>query len=555
MGNIFNYLNGLAGFNFFSLLVIWIFWISYAFKKIGFWVWLWQLKEYRRDRMNAHFDQESSKKIFFNKIYFLKIILLIAVALTVFFGPKNDIFYFIFGGIYFFIIAASLLFGSGKNKKAVNTGRAKLIIYLNYVFFFSLFPLCFLIPKSVFFQASISIFLAADVLLPFIVTFFSGLITPFVNLKKRQVLNKAAKKMRSFRESVLVIGITGSYGKTSTKELLYEILSKKFKVLKTEANNNTEMGVAKTILEKLDRSYEIFIVEMAAYKKGEIKRICNIVKPTIGIITGIGSQHFKLFGAQENIISAKYEIIEALPEKGLAIFNGDSNFFMDVFKKTKKPKKFYSVQNSQADVFAKSIKEFKERVEFKIHDKSEEADFRANLVGIQGVSNVLGACLIAKELGINFSEMKEIIAGFKPFPKTMELKSGINGVMIIDDSYSGNFEGVISSLNYLKNYQDGKKIIVLYPLIELGALSRDIHKKIGKKIGEVCDLCILVNKDFSGEIKDGAVSSGMDAQKIKFAKTSGEAIKRIKDFARKGDVILLENRISPEIIKVLTEIK
>lgn len=536
-------------------VLFWVFWLIYQKRKINFWVWLWQLKEYRRDRMKAHFDQESSKKLFFNKIHLFKIFLIFIFSYFVFFNQRNSSVFFSVAVVYFLFIFASFLFGSSKTKKPVQTKKAKILYFLSFFFFLFLFPICFFVPKTIFYQICFLILLVSDIILPIVIVFFLGAITPFIDFKKNLIFEKAKEKIRAQKDNLLVIGVTGSYGKTSVKEFLAEILSLKFKVLKTEANNNTEIGIAKTIIEKLDKSHEIFVVEMAAYKKGEIRRVCNMVFPTIGIITGIGNQHFRLFGSQENIISAKYEIIENLPDKGLAVFNGDSNFFMDVFKKTKKPKKFYSIQNYQADVFANDIREFKDRTEFKINDKKESQEFKVNLLGKQAVSNVLGACLVARELGISFSEMKNTVNGFKAFPKTLEIKSGINGAVVIDDSYSGNFEGVISALDYLKNYQDNKKIIVFYPIIELGAMARDVHKKIGKKIAEVCDFCILVNSDFSREIKEGAIGFGMDSQKIKIIENSAEVVKQIKDIARKGDVILLENRISSEIITVLTEKK
>jgi len=541
--------------SFIFIVVFWVFWLIYQKRKINFWIWLWQLKEYRRDRMKAHFDQESSKKIFFNKIYLLKIFLLLTFSSFIFLNNQNNTVFFFASGIYFLLILGSLVFGPAKVKKPVQTKKAKIIYFLSLFLFFILFPLCFFGPKTIFNQLCFVVFSIADIILPLAITLFLGIITPIIDFKKNLIFKQAKEKIKAQKDNLLVIGVTGSYGKTSVKEFLTELLSLKFKVLKTEANNNTEIGIAKTIIEKLDKSHEIFIVEMAAYKKGEIKRICNMVFPTIGIITGIGNQHFRLFGSQENIINAKYELIESLPDKGLAVFNGDSNFFIDIFKKTKKPKKFYSIQNYQADVFAKDIREFKDRVEFEISDKKEKQEFKVNLLGTQAVSNVLGACLVAKELGISFSEMKNVVNSFRAFPKTMEVKSGINGIVIVDDSYSGNSEGVISALDYLKNYQDGKKIIVFYPLIELGSLARDVHKKIGKKIAEICDFCILVNNDFSREIKEGAIGFGMDSKKIRIIENPGEVIKQIKDFARKGDVILLENRVSSEIIKILTEKK
>ena len=307
-------------------------------------------------------------------------------------------------------------------------------------------------------------------------------------------------------------------------------------------------------MEKLNKSHEIFIVEMAAYKRGEIKKICAIAQPSIGILTGIGTQHFALFGSQENIIKTKYELIDSLPDRGLAVFNGDSKFFLEVFRKTKKPKRFYSLNNPCADLCVKDLREFDNRIEFKISDTGiKGTEFRVNLMGRQNVSNILGALLVAKELGIKLDTgiAKEVVQSFKPFSHTMELKRGVNGIIIIDDTYSANFEGAISSLDYLKNYKNSKKAIILHPLIELGSMAGDIHKKIGRKIGEICELCILVNGDFAKEIKAGAMEAKMSGQNIKILEKPIEVVKLVKDFARKDDVVLLENRVPAEIINSL----
>lgn len=535
------------------LILVWFGWILYIQKKVIFWIWLWQLKEYRKDRMKAHFRLKSSKKLFLNKIYFLKIVVFLSFFGLFLLKFYNFILIFASASIYIFLLLAALIFGKKDVKKPVFTQKIKLLYVANIIFFL------FAVPASLFFFPFQSPYLPyfltivlLDIFLPVFVSISLALLTPLTNFQKFQIVKQAKKKIENLQNDLLVIGITGSYGKTSTKEFLAEILSLKFKVCKTEANNNTEMGVAKTVLEKLNKTHEIFIVEMAAYKKEEIKKICNIVRPSIGILTGIGTQHFGLFGSQENIIKAKYELIDSLPEKGLAVFNGDSNFFLDIYKKTKKPKKFYSLNNPQANIHIGEIKEFFDRIEFKIFDREGETVFKTNLIGKQNISNILAAILVACELGIRPAEIKEIVKNFRPFPKTMELKSGVNGTIIIDDSYSGNFEGVVSAIEYLKNYSNNKKVVIFYPLIELGVLSRDIHKKIGKKIGEVCDLCILVNKDFAKEIKEGAIENGMEEQNIKIMEKSSEAVKRVKDFARKGDVVLLENRVPERIIKSLT---
>jgi UDP-N-acetylmuramoyl-tripeptide--D-alanyl-D-alanine ligase len=334
---------------------------------------------------------------------------------------------------------------------------------------------------------------------------------------------------------------------------LTEILSEKFKVLKTLEHQNSEVAISKCILNDLKKDHQIFVVEMGAYNRGGIKLLCDISKPKIGILTGINEQHMATFGSLENIIKTKYELIESLPENGLAIFNGNNEYCRELFQKTKILKKICQIENQNADISVKNLKIEKEFISFTVLSKDGDwADFKLNLIGAQNLENILLAACCAKELGMSLKEISNACQKIKQEQSGIKLIKRKDGLNIIDSTYSANPDGVIAHLDYLKIWP-GKKVIVMPCLIELGKASIEVHKKIGEKIGKVCDLAIITTKERFKEIKEGAIKSGMKKENILFLENSKEIFERIKTFCQPEDVVLLEGRIPKELIELLVK--
>jgi len=347
----------------------------------------------------------------------------------------------------------------------------------------------------------------------------------------------------------LVIGICGSYGKTSTKEFLATILEEKFpgKVLKTKEHQNSEVGISRCILEDLNENYKIFIVEMGAYNKGGIKLLCDIVKPKIGVITGVNEQHLVLFGSMENLISAEggKELIESLPEDGLVIFNGESEILRRIYQETKIKKRIVGISKKEFDLWAGNIKVKKDVLFFQVFTKDGEiGDFNLNLIGAQNIQNLLLAICCAKELGMSLKEISKTTKRIKQEQSGVKLIKTKDGLNIVDATYSANPDSVISHLEYLKVWS-GKRVIVMPCLIELGEKSTEIHRKIGRKISEVCDLAIIVTKDKFEEIKETA------KEKAIFLENPKEIFEKIKKFKGENDIILLEGRLSREFLNLV----
>ena len=485
-------------------IIIAIFWYLFFAKIFLFWLWLWQLKNYHLGRFKAHFEGQKIKKL---TAAWYRAKLPLATKKT--------------------ILIANLWF------------------LAQGVFFWAIFSQ----PDSVF-RLLILLWLFC---LPIIASIFILIFQIPAWLWQIYVMKKAQAKRKQFK-NLVVIAITGSYGKTSTKDFLSIMLSEKFSTLSTEKNINAEIGIAQTILQKLKPEHQILIAEVGAYQRGKVGQVCAMLKPQIGVLTGINEQHLATFGSQENIIKAKFELIESLPEQGTAILNGDDREIKNEKLKIKKYNsklkniKFVSLKE-KTDIWAENISIEKEKISFTaISQDGDKARFEMNLIGQQSIINVLMAMSVAKTLGMTMAEIALACQKIR----SNNLKQGIDGLNILDYTYSANPSGVIAHLDYLKTaWPREHKIIVMPCLIELGKVSKDIHYKIGGAIGQVCDLAIITTQDRFKELKQGALAAGLAQDKILLLEKPKQILEKIKATARPGDIILLESRVPNALLTLL----
>jgi len=478
----------MIGFLFFLLF---LYFSLQALISLLFYLKLWQLKEYRRDRLICHLRTKTGKKqiISFLNAFSWK-------------GFKRPIF----------TLKAILIFG------------ISVFLSLKFWFFFLKY-----LPFPFYWQfllASLLISVFAPILVSFVVFIFQ----PVSWFLKKIVILTSQRKIRTMK-NLKVIGISGSFGKSSTKEILAMLLKEKFKVLKTPKNWNTEIGAAKTILRYLQPKHEFFIVEMGAYKKNEIKAIADLVKPQIGLLTGINEQHLPLFGSLEKIIKAKYELIEALPEKGLAIFNNDNKYVRKLAEKTKKRKKIFSLKE------VKKVRVSKRKISFQWQNQN----FSLNLLGAFQISNFLGAAMTARELGLSWPEIQTAASKIKPRIGTMKPFIGLNDGFFIDDSYNANPDGLTAALDYLTK-QKGRKIVVTRGMIELGKASVKLHRQIGRRLAREVDLVILTKRDPAKALQVNGLN-------LILAESAAKALEILQKEVKPGDLILLEGRLPDLIIK------
>lgn len=531
------------------------FWLAHIVRRTFFWLYFWQLKEYRWDRFKDGIRE--NKRILFPTISILALVLLLFSPLLLRINILGKTIFEIFVFVLYLAFGLYSLYLIFKKEWLLPKFTKKMIVLSVLTLAFE--AILIIIPNQHFetFLFSLTI-LTLEVLFPLFITFCVGIVQIPTILTKKWIIKKAKNKMKNF-PNLTVIGITGSYGKTSTKEFLAQILSTKYRVLKTEGNNNTEMGVAKTVLKKLNKKHQIFICEMAAYRRGEIKAICDIVHPKIGILTGITTQHISLFGSFKNIIQTKYELINSLPKDGIAIFNASNKECQNLAQRTTVKKYLYLVNEDTSsnpkhsegiDVLAQDIVETDNFIEFEIIAKKKKTKIRLNLLGKQNIENFLGAVTCALNFGISLAEIKKIAPKIKPPKTSLRKKEGKNGITIIDDSYSQNPEGVVAAIDYLENFK-GKKILLMPCLIELGKSAPAIHKNIGRRIGETFDLAIITTPYYFEELKLGAQETGMKPEKIIFLSEPQKILEKIEPYLKKENVILIEGRISEKITKFL----
>jgi UDP-N-acetylmuramoyl-tripeptide--D-alanyl-D-alanine ligase len=532
--------------SFFYLLIL--FWAIHALDRTLFCLYFWQIKEYRFDRVRG--DAKISLKVFFPKLFF--VMLFIASLFLISPDPQNPqlLENFITGIFYFLGVYSIFRFFKNKIKFPKFTKKSIALLVV-----FSVLLVC----VALIFQNEFSLFIVlAEILIPFVTFFVVQIFQIPTIIIKKYIYKKAEERIKQFKE-LIVIGINGSYGKSSSKEFLYTILSKKYNVLKTAGNINTEIGVAQTIIKDLKKEHQIFIVEMGAYRKGEIKLMCKMTMPKIGVVTGVNEQHLSLFGSMENLLLAEggRELSDAIGENGTLIVNGDNKFCLKLIKDNKLPKKqekIYALSNKiiDADIWADEITVHKDSISFlAITKEGDMMNFDAKVLGKHNVQNLLGAILLAKELGMGFGEISEACKDIKQDQSGMVHKIGKHGLDVIDSSYSANPDGVCADLDYLSIFPQ-KNVVVMPCLIELGEKSSEIHEKIGGKIGQICDLAIITSKDKFEELKKGAIKAGMKEKNIIFSANPQDICSIITLFCKSGDAVLLEGRVPVGLVDLLT---
>ncbi len=539
-------------------LILNIFWFWRTVKSAFFWLYLWQLKDYHIGRFADHFRTTKGRRLVFNFSHLLKIILIVLFVFA------QQWFFYWLAAMFLIYLAESVVFARNifaKNVKMPKTTAKTLALYA------SVFgALCLLlISASVNFAESWqpAVLLALDIFLPMIVSGIVLAVQPLAVFAQNRMIKKASQKMEEIADAgkLTVIAITGSYGKTSTKEFLATILESKFKVLKTKEHQNSEVGVARAILDDLDKTHQVFIAEVGAYNKGKVKQVCAMLKPKIGIVTGVNEQHMALFGSLENLLSAEggRELAESLPKDGLLILNGGNKYCLDLYKKSgylpASSKKVYGVGRSKvnSDIFAESVAVHKNYISFLAVEKTGSvAPFEATVLGGHNAQNILAAAAAARRLGMSMEEIAKACENIRPEQAGMAIKTGKNGIYVIDSSYSSNPDGAAADLDYL-NVFTGKKVVVMPCMIELGPKSAELHRNIGRKIGKVCDVAVITTKERFNDIKAGAVEAGMEPAKVLLCDRPDDIFSAITLYCKSGDAVLLEGRVPAGLIKLLTE--
>ena len=436
-------------------------------------------------------------------------------------------------------------------KPLVYTARAKRVFGLSICLLVSLATTLLLIAQTSPWRIAIFLFSEISVIN---LTIANLLIYPLERTINGAYLFSARKRIRTLQPRV--IGITGSYGKTSTKYILHQILSQKFNTLMTPDSYNTPMGICKVIRGELTAEHEIFIVEMGAYKRGDIRELCNLASPEIGILTAVGPQHLERFKSIENIAKGKYELIESLPADGLAVFNCDNEIcagLADKREQTGSPVRRYATEASPvvsvadtADLIATNVRYTDNGLAFTVDANTEKFDItdteiQTRLLGKHNVSNILAAVTVAMECGMELEEIREAVANVEPVPHRLQLTAGAGGVTIIDDSFNSNPVGAKAALEVLTEIGEGKKVLVTPGMVELGDREYEENRRLGEQAADVCDLVILVGPTRTTPILEGLKAAEYPSQQIIVALNLEEVKQHLATQVQAGDVVLFEN--------------
>ena len=348
----------------------------------------------------------------------------------------------------------------------------------------------------------------------------------------------ATKKRELYGEKFPVIAVTGSVGKTSTKDVIAGVLSEKYKVLKTQENLNNDIGVPLTVLRLQDE--DVAVIEMGMNHFGEISRLSKIVKPNLAVITNIGTSHIGNLGSRENILKAKLEILDGMKVPYL-IINKDNDLLHNWYENNKDniTIKTFGIE-SKADTFATNIELHEYNSDFICNYSDSHFNVRVPVPGRHFVLNSLCAALIGKILELTDAQIKIGIENFELTKKRMEITNLKNGVRIINDSYNASFESMKASIEYLSNMEKGRKIAVLGDMFELGSYSEELHRKVGKEVAKNnIDLLLCAGKN-SEYLAEEAEKQGMAKEKIYYKNTIEEIYEVLKDILRDSDNVLIK---------------
>ncbi len=435
---------------------------------------------------------------------------------------------------FFMLVTAVMFLPRTKAKKdLVYTSRVKRMLATSIVLFALVYIITIFVPR-------VRVLLALAVLLDVFILLVADIInSPLEKAIKQRFINQAKKALRE-KKNLKIIGITGSYGKTSTKYFLTKILQQKYNVLMTPASYNTPMGVVKTVRESLKPSHEIFVCEMGAKYKGDIKEICDIVCPTCGIITSIGPQHLESFKTMETIVKTKFELADALPDQSLLVLNFDNEYIKNA--SVKQNAVSYGVENQDVQFKANILSVSDKGTQFEMLIDGKTHIFTTRLLGAHNVQNLAGCIALSYKLSVDITVIKTAVSRLEPVPHRLQLIDAGEKLTIIDDAFNANPTGTHASLMVMSKFE-GLKIIVTPGMIELGEKQKELNEAFGRECAQICDYVFLVGGRIADDVYCGAKSvEGENNDKIRRFSTVQDAVNAARTIVSdKHKYVLLEN--------------
>ena len=359
---------------------------------------------------------------------------------------------------------------------------------------------------------------------------------------------KDAKRILKSSSDLRTIGITGSFGKTSTKFILARILQEKYNLTYTPASFNTPMGVVRTIREQLKPTDSLFVCEMGAKNIGDIKEICDIVNPDIAVISSVGAQHLETFKSVDNVAKTKFELADAVSKKGGKVYvNFDSEAAKNYSANYENVISFGT--GDDCDIKISNIKCDRNGVQFDVCYGKTELHLSSKLLGVHNVLNIAGAVGLALDLGVSETDIKYAVSHLKAVEHRLEMKPFINGAVLIDDAYNANPTGSAEAVNVLASFDGMRRIIVTPGLVELGDDEYECNKALGKLAAQKLDDVVFVGIERSVPLADGAREAGISDEHLHVVPTFKDAMALLRQIADSNTVVLFENDLPDNYAK------
>ena len=405
------------------------------------------------------------------------------------------------------------------------TNKIKLIFSLTTLFFLATIFLGYFYSFYIIIISSIIFFRFSFIYLVGTVE----LIYPIDFLVKKIIIFLAKNKLKKIK-SIKIIGIAGSYGKTGMKDLVATVLSEKYQVVKTPESYNTPIGIARTILSQVNEKTEILVVEMGEYYSGDIRNICLISPPQISVITGINEAHLERLKSIDNSIRTIFEISQNMKSGGILLMNGKDKYIKNNYKKFVSDQKIYFYSS-------KGKIEFNEDAPGYIYQK-----LFFPILGEYNLDKIDGVIYLAKKLGLTTQEIDNGLKKIKtPAHRLQPVLNREKNILVIDDSYNGNPDGVEEGIKTLALFKKRRKIFLTPGLVEIGSKSRDVHQRIGKRLNDVVDLVIFIKNSMTPYIEGGLINAGFNKNNIIWFDSMMEAQNNLGSILKSGDVILFQN--------------
>ena len=511
-----------------------------GYKNNEYWHWL-------RD----HWDE----KVIPIDLGVFNLVLFMAVAVEGFFGPiitKNTLAVIFFVYALFWLVSIKKYNPEKVKKPLILTSRVKRllipVIVLGVIspafFTYEAYNGRFLYnfdPGFLNFDVILLVFgwVFSAILIPFIIFVGSWITSPIENSIQEGFKKQARNKLASMPH-LKVIAITGSYGKTSTKFMLRDLLKERFSVCSTPGSYNTPMGICKVINNDLQSHHQILILEMGARYEGNIQELCDIAKPDIAIITNVGVAHLETFGSQDVIAKEKGVLVENLPKNGVAILNADDERVQKMGENRNDIERIL-VGLTNGEIRSGNISYNTEGSNFDIEFGDELLSFQTKLLGVHNVQNMLLAIGAGYQLGIRPKTMSIGAKNIEPIEHRLELKRA-GEFFIIDDAFNSNPIGAKNAVEILGSFNSGRRIIITPGMVELGDIEYEENHKFGQAIGKAnLDKIILVGEERAEPIFKGISLVDDQEKKVTIVNTLFEANDLLRDYVQSGDVVLYEN--------------